>query len=297
MQNAKGRRQKPFRVLVATDGSLAATAATVTTLRFPWPEGTQASGIVAKFAGAGVSRSILLSALDQTADFAREAAERTLARRFPDAEVRLADAAPAAAIVAEAARRKADVIVMGWRGHGAMRRLLAGSVSRAVVRDAPCSVLVVRRALRQMQRVVVGIDGSPHATRALALLARLPADGGRVSLVMAIETMKTPTQSLLDPGTRATVAREVKRINQARRTEARRALNAAAATLTRAGWKVDVTVTDQSPVNALLDKTRSTKADLLVVGAKGVTGLRRLLLGSVAEAVLDRSSVAVLISR
>jgi len=288
---------RAFRVLVATDGSLAATAATVSALRFPWPADAQASGIVARFSSAGVSRSILLSALDRTADFTREAAQRTLARRWPGARVRLVDGAPAAAVVREAGRVRADVIVMGWRGHGAIRRLLAGSVSRAVVRDAPCSVLVVRRALRQVQRIVVGVDGSPHSTRALDLLARLPAHGGRLSLVSAVETVKAPTQSLLDPGTRATVAREIRRINKARRTEARRMLDTAAKTLTRAGWKVDVTVSDQAPVSALLDKTRTAKADLLVVGAKGVTGLRRLLLGSVAEGVLDRSAAPVLIVR
>lgn len=289
--------RRKFRVLVASDGSLPATAAIVTTLRFPWPTGAQASGIVAKFAAPGVSRSILLSALDQTAEFAREAAARTLARRWPEAEVRLVDAAPGAAIVREADRLRADVIVMGWRGHGAIRRLLAGSVSRAVVRDAPCSVLVVRRALRQVQRIVVGVDGSPHATRALALVARLPAKGGRVSLVSAVAAVASPSQALLDAGTRASVAREVRRINKARRADARRLLDTAARTLTRAGWKVDVTVSDQAPVNALLDKTRTAKADLLVVGAKGVTGLRRLLLGSVAEGVLDRSAAAVLIAR
>lgn len=288
---------REFRVLVATDGSLSATAALVSALHFPWPGNAQASGIVAKFLGDAARRSILLSALDQTADLTREVAQRTLARRWPGAKVPLVDAPPAAAIVREAKRVRADVIVMGWRGHGVVHRLLAGSVSRAVVRDAPCSVLVVRRALRQVRQIVVGVDGSPHSARALALLAQLPADGGRVSLVSAVATVAPPTQSLLAAATRASVAREVRRINQARFKEARRALDTSATALKRAGWKVDLTVTDQSPLTALLSKTRSSRADLLVVGAKGVTGLRRLLLGSVAEGVLDRSSSPVLIVR
>lgn len=289
--------KREFRVLVASDGSLSATAATVTALRFPWPERTQASGIVARFTGADARRSILLSALDRSSELARETAARTLARRWPGARVRLADSPPAQAIVREAARIAAHVIVMGWRGHGIIRRLLAGSVSRAVVREAPCSVLVVRRAVRQVKRVVLGYDGSPYANHAVDLLARLPVPGGRVSLLMAVETMTLPSHSLLSSASKATVVREVKRVNRTRMTGARRSLEAAAGKLRTAGWKVDVKVTEQSPLPALLSRTTETKADLLVVGAKGDTGLRQLLLGSVAEGALDRSRVPVLIVR
>ena len=63
-------------------------------------------------------------------------------------------------ILGEAERFQADVIVVGWRGHGAVRRLLMGSVSRGVVRGSKCAVLVVRRSQR-VRTIVVGVDGSP----------------------------------------------------------------------------------------------------------------------------------------
>jgi len=50
---------------------------------------------------------------------------------------------PAAALVAFAQRNGVDQIVMGARGHSAMRRYL-GSVSSQVVAQAPCTVTVVR---------------------------------------------------------------------------------------------------------------------------------------------------------
>jgi nucleotide-binding universal stress UspA family protein len=52
-------------------------------------------------------------------------------------------------IVALAEELQADLIVMGSRGLGGLRRVLMGSVSDSVVRHAHCPVLVVRRKNRQ----------------------------------------------------------------------------------------------------------------------------------------------------
>jgi len=46
-------------------------------------------------------------------------------------------------IIEEARRTDARVIVLGSHGHGAMHHLLLGSVSEAIVRHAPCPVLIV----------------------------------------------------------------------------------------------------------------------------------------------------------
>ncbi|MEY4637082.1 MAG: hypothetical protein RJA55_2880 [Acidobacteriota bacterium] len=291
-------RAKRFNVIIATDGSRAATAAVATAGQFPWPDGTRAFAVVAKQVRADYRRSILLAALDRTAEFVARGAERALSRRWPEVEVRVVDAPPADAITGAAVRRRADVIVMGWRGHGPVRRLLAGSVSRDVVRRAPCAVLVVRRALRGVRHIVAGFDDSAHARRAVALISSLKVPpGGRVSLFTAVESMPVPSQALALGDTRAAVSAEVRRINQERLAAAQRALDRAARTLTRAGWQVGTVVTTGAPLRELLAIAASGRADLVVVGARGVSGVRHLLLGSVAEGALNRSPVPVLVVR
>jgi nucleotide-binding universal stress UspA family protein len=145
---------------------------------------------------------------------------------------------------------------------------------------------------------VVGFDSSAHARRALELISRLnPPRGGRVSLFTAVDTMHVPSEALVPPDTRAAVSAEVTRINKVRLATAHEALDRAARTLTRAGWKVDRVVTTGAPLRDLLATVGKKRADLVVVGAKGVTGVRHLLLGSVAEGAFDRSPAPVFIVR
>ena len=286
-----------MRILVATDGSRSARAAVTTALRFPWPAASRAAAVTARFAGPDARRSVLLRVLDQTSESVAASAARRLRTRWPDAEARVIDGPPADVIVREARRIDAGIIVMGWRGHGAVRRLLTGSTSRAVVRHAGCAVLVTRRAIRDVGRIVIGVDGSAQSRAAVDFVAGLPASGRRVTLLTAIDAMYLPSHIHLTSSMRASIAAEVRRINRQRRAEAARALVRSKALLARRGWKVDTVVTDGAPLDDLLRQVAKSRADLLVVGARGVTGLDRLLLGSVASGALNRSPVPVLIAR
>jgi nucleotide-binding universal stress UspA family protein len=288
-------RTRPFRVLVATDGSVPARAAITTVIQFPWPAHTRVRVVVARRTRAEHRRSILLSALDRGAEAAAESARRTLSRRWADVETIVIDKAPAESILDAAKRFAADVIVVGWRGHGAIRRMLMGSISRGVVRGATSAVLVVRRS-RRVRRIVIGFDGSAMAKRALALISALAAPpDGRVILVTGVELMAVPSHGMVS-GARS-VGREVKRTNTRRSRMAIRELRRAAAELERAGWKTRTVVTSGEPLRDLLGTVASARAQLLVVGARGTSGIRHLLLGSVAEGALNRSSVPVLIAR
>jgi nucleotide-binding universal stress UspA family protein len=207
----------------------------------------------------------------------------------------IVDQVPVTAVLGEAARFGADVIVVGWRGHGPVRRLLMGSVSRGVVRGARCAVMVVRRR-RRVRRVLVGLDGSVAASRALALVGRLvPPAGGHVTLLTSVTPMTVPSRRAL-PGA-ADLAREIKRRNAERASKAMRELDRAASRLARGGWRTRTMLTTGEPLRDLLGAVASTRADLLVIGARGASGLRQLLLGSVADGALNRSPMPVLIAR
>ena len=187
------------------------------------------------------------------------------------------------------------MIVVGWRGHGAVRRLLMGSVSRSVVRGSKCAVLVVRRS-QHVRTIVVGVDGFEGAKRALAFVGRLvPPPGGRVTLVRAVELLRAPSRGSV-PGA-ATIAGEVRRQNTLRARAATKDLNRDATRLKRTGWDPRTMLVHGEPLRNLLGAVAASRAQLLVVGARGTSGVRYLLLGSVAEGALNQSPVAVLVVR
>lgn len=289
---------KTFHVLVASDGSVQAGRATSAAILFPWPEPTRVRAVVARRVDTEHQRSRLMAALNETTDVAARAARRALTRRWPDADVVVVDQRPADGVLAEAKRFGADVVVVGWRGHGMARRLLMGSVSRAVVRRATLPVLVVRRRPAEVSRIVIGLDASANARRVVAFVANLsPPRDGTVTLVTVAERMSVPSQALVTGGVRASVASEVKRINDERIAGAKALQKLAAQDLKRQGWRVKFVVTTGEPLRELLAEAAGARAHVMAIGARSTSGVRQLLLGSVAEGVLNRCPRTVLVVR
>jgi nucleotide-binding universal stress UspA family protein len=78
---------------------------------------------------------------------------------------------------------------------------------------------------------------------------------------------------------------------------ASKTLNRAAAELKRRGWRTRTVLVHGEPLRDLLATVASASAQMLAVGARGTSGMRHLLLGSVAEGALSRSPVTVLVAR
>jgi nucleotide-binding universal stress UspA family protein len=291
--------KRMLRVLIATDGSFTARAALATTVEFPWPVGSDVKAVIARRTTMmGGELTFTPAALDAAYKRAEVTAQGVLARRWPDAKVVTVNSRPIDAILTESRRFGADAIVVGFRGYGRFRRLLMGSVSRAIVRRARCPVLVVRRHGRKIRHIVIGLDGSVNARRAVEFVARLePPRQGRVTLVAIVETMSASSVGRLPANMRATLAGEVRRWNSTRMEWAKRNLDSAAALLGRAGWPATTVLRTGVPLAELLAAADKRHAHVLAVGARGTGGVERLLLGSVAEGALDRCPLPVLLVR
>lgn len=83
------------------------------------------------------------------------------------------DVPPAEGLVREAQRRSADLIVVGRKGMGKVRRLRLGPIAEQVAQQAPCDLLIARTTAptptaghRDYRRLLIGTDGSETATEA-----------------------------------------------------------------------------------------------------------------------------------
>ena len=262
-----------FAVLVATDGSPDARAAVAATVTFPWPRGTRVTAVV----GRGLVPVILPRtsglALEASLRDLAEEARRALATRWRGASVSIGNGPAARVILDEARRRRARVIVLGARGHGMLARMTMGSVSRDVVRGARRSVLVVRGTPGPVRQVVIGVDGSNRARKAVELVAGLaPGRGARATVVQVLEPVRVPSLALLPAGVREALSREAAALHARRLQAAERQLDAAVSRLGKR-WRADSVVRIGVPSYEVLRVAQERQADLVVVGARGTGGL------------------------
>jgi nucleotide-binding universal stress UspA family protein len=143
------------------------------------------------------------------------------------------------------------------------------------------------------ERILAGTDGSAHAAHALRHAAGLAkAFGAELRIVHVVGMGLLPLAPEL--------AIDVERIVKARRAEGEKLLaealeQARAAGATAQARLVETGLPAEQVAAALVAEAASWPADLVVLGARGLGGLERLLLGSVADGVARRSSVPVLL--
>jgi nucleotide-binding universal stress UspA family protein len=144
------------------------------------------------------------------------------------------------------------------------------------------------------KRIVVGTDGSDTASRAVREAVELArVSGASLDVVSAYEPATAPQ---LSPAERLEVPGDVQ-YEVAGRQEVNLVLDRAAGEAERVGVSVSTHAREGDPADALLDVAEETKADLLVVGNKGMTGAKRFLLGSVPNKVSHHAPCSVFIVR
>jgi nucleotide-binding universal stress UspA family protein len=147
---------------------------------------------------------------------------------------------------------------------------------------------------RGVRPVVVGVDGSAHSRRAVTFLTRLYPTG-RAVVVSVVEPVRAPSLALVPGAVRGRIAGAAAALEESRRAAAHRHVEAAARELEAAGWRTRSRVVSGVPLAEILRAVEDERADLLVLGARGTSGLERVLLGSVSDGALKHAPVSVLI--
>ena len=164
---------------------------------------------------------------------------------------------------------------------------MLGSVARAVVSTAPCTVQIVRDAgedhaqtLDSGRRVLLATDGSKTSAQAARAVAGRPWPEGSEFRVISVEEPWTIKSSRV---------RDEK--------EAQEAVSSAEQVLASAGLKATGAVLSGNTKQAILQEAQKWAAELIVVGSHGRRGFRRFLLRSVSEAVAMNAHCSVVVVR
>jgi nucleotide-binding universal stress UspA family protein len=202
---------------------------------------------------------------------------------------------PADAIVDEAKRIDADLVVLGSRGHGRIAALLLGSVSAAVVDRAPCSVLVARGDT--VSRMILAMDGSRSARAAAQVAATWPAVAAVPITVVTVAEAVRPWMVGVSPAFVTKARRKHAHLVRNAMSEAQQIAEEAVAGLREAGRNARADVRKGDVAGEVVAAARDHAADLVALGCRGRTGLARIVLGSVARDVVLASEASVMIVR
>lgn len=292
-------------VLLAIDGSDCSKTATDLVAALPWTPGTT---VRVMRAVEPLHRELgaweLITTYDSEPDerdavSAAEADVEATAARLREIGLRtehvVARDRAASAIIADADRRRPDLIVVGSHGYSALDRALLGSVSAEVVDHSPVPVLVARRPT--LSHALIAVDGSDISLDAVDVVARWPLLAKARNTVLSVIPVSaawwrsiavgdlTAAQPLASAST-SSVVQSYERFAQE-----------AATRIGGVGLGSSILVRSGAPAAEVLECAREIDADLIVLGSHGRTGLTRLVLGSVARSVLNRASCSVLIVR
>lgn len=293
-----------MKILCALDGSKHSRLAVDVLKRMPFPEGSSlllahvldlAKLRLPKGAG-GPAQGAMKRALIMAEEIGRGLLERTKSALQPvwgAVESRIIRGHPAEAIVRTAEKQKSDLIVMGSRGLTDVRAFLLGSVSRKVVMHAGCPVLLIKKHVPAFRRIVVAMDGSKDAWAGVEYLLRMPLpEVAEITVVSVVPPL--PIDAIEQP---QTLAAFLEQLRTPLLKKARAVATQAAERIQKAGFESGIAVVHGHPSHEIVKIAEAERADLVVVGSRGLTGTSRFLMGSVSDGIIKYAPCAVLVFR
>jgi nucleotide-binding universal stress UspA family protein len=210
----------------------------------------------------------------------------TLRHSNINAYLELRDGMPAEEIVRAAREKKADLIALSTHGRSGAVRLIAGSVAEEVLRHADVPVLVARPStvVPETRRIVVALDGSERSEAILPDVERLAR-----KLDAAIHVIRVVQPVVASGMGEAAVVLPPEDPMPYLKGVVRR--------LEASGLKASAAALEGGAADSILRYVEANSASLLCMATHGRSGLARILLGSVAEAVVRKAPCPVLLRR
>lgn len=199
-----------------------------------------------------------------------------------------------AEIVRRAEHWAADLLMVGSHGRSGLSRVLLGSVAARVARHAHCAVLVAR-SKRSGGGVLAATDLSDPSLPAVAQgVTEARLRGARLVVAHVVDNALAEYGAKVGSffGNAPPLPSAAAQL-EANQTLAGLLQQAAE----RFGGACEPLVVDGPVVGSIVRAVEQQQADLLVVGTHGRTGLSRILLGSVAEQLLQLADCSVLVVR
>ncbi len=183
---------------------------------------------------------------------------------------------PAKAIVDESKTLSSDVIIMGRHGKTGMAKFFVGSVTAEVIGYTPPKVLVVPKDfILSGNSLLVALDGSPHsnaaADEAISMCSQCPAIKKVVALSVAENDSHVDYAKEL-------IGSFLKKLQSKKDSV-----------------QVEALAEVGNPNTIITNKAKEHNVDLVVVGGYGKSGVKKLLMGSVAEKVIALSHCGTLV--
>jgi nucleotide-binding universal stress UspA family protein len=298
------------RILVPLDGSRFAEVATPVAVRLARDTGARLRFLLVhetRLSAVPLPEGAIVTADDQTAirDAEGRYLEDVLGRLetpIVKASADVVDGTAGSTLAEEIVSWKADLVVMATHGRGPVTRFWLGSVTDYLVRHVSTPMLLLRprdeadwpAADLHLKKILVPLDLSPASEAVLEpAIALATLHGATLELANVVEPVVG-----IPPSPFPFPVGAMTEVDQQHRQEGERGLAAVAERIAARGVSTSYTLLAGSSVaSAVLEHAESTHADLVALAAHGRGGLRRALLGSVADKILRGTGVPVLIVR